>query len=209
MLELSPRWARNMVTALARLDGRPVGVVANQPRHLGGVIDAAAAEKAARFVRALRRASACRWWCSSTPPASCPGRTQEEAGRDPPRRRRCCTRSPRRPCRRLTVVLRKAYGGAFITMNSRELGADLVFAWPRAEIGDAWAPRQAVGIVHRRAIAAADDPGGERDRLAAEYAERAPDRRGGGRERLRRRGDRAGGDRATGSPGRWRALGGG
>jgi acetyl-CoA carboxylase carboxyltransferase component len=71
---------------------------------------------------------------------------------------------------KVTLILRKAYGGGFITMNSRQLGADMVLAWPGAEIGVLGA-RQAVGIIHRRAIASADDPRGEHDRLAAEYAE--------------------------------------
>jgi acetyl-CoA carboxylase carboxyltransferase component len=69
-----------------------------------------------------------------------------------------------------TVVLRKAYGGGFITMNSRDLGADLVLAWPSAEIGVLGA-RQAVGIIHRRTIEGSADPVAEHDRLAAEYAE--------------------------------------
>jgi acetyl-CoA carboxylase carboxyltransferase component len=71
---------------------------------------------------------------------------------------------------KVTVVLRKAYGGGFITMNSRDLGADLVLAWPGAEIGVLGA-RQAVGIVHRRTIEASANPSAEQDRLAAEYAE--------------------------------------
>ena len=75
---LDAGWARNMVTALARIDGRPVGVIANQPRYLGGVIDAAAAEKAALFVNACSR-SACRWSCWSTPPGSCPARARSAA----------------------------------------------------------------------------------------------------------------------------------
>jgi acetyl-CoA carboxylase carboxyltransferase component len=66
------------------------------------------------------------------------------------------------------VVLRKAYGGGFITMNSKDLGADLALAWPDAQIGIMGA-KQAVGVVHRKAIAAADDPAAEQDRLAAEY----------------------------------------
>jgi acetyl-CoA carboxylase carboxyltransferase component len=70
---------------------------------------------------------------------------------------------------KVTVVLRKAFGGGYITMNSRDLGADLVLAWPSAEIG-IMGPKQAVGIVHRREIAAADDPAVERDRLAVAYA---------------------------------------
>jgi methylmalonyl-CoA decarboxylase subunit alpha len=69
---------------------------------------------------------------------------------------------------KVTVVLRKAYGGGFITMNSKDLGADLALAWPDAQIG-IMGPKQAVGIVHRRAIAEADDPEAEHDRLAADY----------------------------------------
>ncbi|HEX2414847.1 MAG TPA: carboxyl transferase domain-containing protein, partial [Thermoleophilaceae bacterium] len=71
---------------------------------------------------------------------------------------------------KVTVVLRKAYGGAYITMNSKDLGADLALAWPDAEIG-IMGPKQAVTIVNRRDIAAADDPEAERDRLAADYAD--------------------------------------
>ena len=70
---------------------------------------------------------------------------------------------------RFTVVLRKAFGGAYITMNSKDLGADLVLAWTRAELGIMGA-EQAVGVVHRRALAAAGDPAAERRRLADEYA---------------------------------------
>ena len=73
---------------------------------------------------------------------------------------------------KVTVVLRKAYGGAYICMNSKDLGADLSLAWPDAEIG-IMGPKQAVGVVHRRALAEADDPEAERERLAAEYARRA------------------------------------
>jgi acetyl-CoA carboxylase carboxyltransferase component len=69
----------------------------------------------------------------------------------------------------MTVVLRKAYGGAYITMNSKDLGADFTYAWPDAELGVMGAG-QAVSIIHRRALAAADDPAAERTRLADEYA---------------------------------------
>jgi acetyl-CoA carboxylase carboxyltransferase component len=71
---------------------------------------------------------------------------------------------------RVTVILRKAFGGAFITMNSKDLGADYVFAWPSAEIGVMGA-RPAVGIIHRRELAAAADPDAARERLAARYAD--------------------------------------
>jgi acetyl-CoA carboxylase carboxyltransferase component len=169
VLELCPRWARNVVTALARLDGRPVAVIANQPRHLGGVLDAEASEKAARFIG----------FCSSfglpliavvDTPGFMPGSRQEQAGVI--RHGASLVRAfAAAPVPKLTVVLRKAYGGAYITMNSRDLGADLVMAWPDAELG-LMSARAAVGIVHRRELRLARDPEAERARLADAYAER-------------------------------------
>ncbi len=168
LCELCPRWARNIVTALARIDGRPVGIVANQPRHFGGVLDAESSEKAARFVR----------FCDSfgvpllavvDTPGFMPGSKQERAGviRHGASlvRAFAAARVPK-----LTVILRKSYGGAYITMNSRDLGADLVLAWPDAEMG-IMSARAAVGIVHRRELHAADDPELERSRLADAYAQ--------------------------------------
>jgi acetyl-CoA carboxylase carboxyltransferase component len=168
VLELFPRWARNVVTALARLDGQPVGIVANQPRHLGGVLDAAGSEKAARFVG----------FCDSfrlpliavvDTPGFMPGSRQERAGviRHGASlvRAFAAARVPK-----LTVVLRKSYGGAYITMNSRDLGADLVLAWPDAELG-IMSARAAVAITARRELSAADDPERELARLATEYAD--------------------------------------
>ena len=167
MVELCPRWARNVVTTLARLEGRPVGIVANQPHHLAGVLDAEGSEKAARFVS----------FCDSfglpliavvDTPGFMPGSKQERAGviRHGASlvRAFAAARVPK-----LTVVLRKSYGGAYITMNSRDLGADLVLAWPDAELG-IMAARAAVGIVHRRELRAADDVDALRVRLADEYA---------------------------------------
>jgi acetyl-CoA carboxylase carboxyltransferase component len=168
MLELSPRWARNMVTALARLNGHPVGVVANQPRHLGGVIDAAASEKAARFIRRCDAFGLPLVVLVDTP-GFLPGTKQEGVGVIRHGAGLLHAFSAAR-VPKVTVVLRKAYGGGFITMNSRELGADLALAWPGAEIG-VLGPRQAVGIVHRRAIEDAADPDAEHNRLADAYAE--------------------------------------
>jgi acetyl-CoA carboxylase carboxyltransferase component len=166
MLELHPRWGRNIVTALARLDGRPVAIVANQPHHLGGVLDAVGSEKAALFVN----------FCNSfglpliavvDTPGFMPGSRQEQAGviRHGASlvRAFAAARVPK-----VTVVLRKSYGGAYITMNSRDLGADLVLAWPEAELG-IMSARGAVGVVHRRELLSADDVEGLRDRLADEY----------------------------------------
>ncbi len=152
-LELCSRWARNMVTSLARLDGRAVGVIANQPHYLGGVIDAAAAEKGALFVEACDRFNLPLVVLVDTP-GFMPGGRQESAGVI--RHGASLLRSfAGATVPKVTVVLRKAYGGAVITMNSKELGADMVFAWPGAQVG-IMAATQAVGIVHRRRLADAD-----------------------------------------------------
>jgi acetyl-CoA carboxylase carboxyltransferase component len=167
-LELAPRWARNMVTALGRIDGRPVGFVANQPRYLGGVIDADASQKAARFVRTCNVFGLPLVVLADTP-GFLPGTRQEQAGviRHGSKLLYAFSEAT---VPRFTVVLRKAYGGGYITMNSHGLGADLVLAWPGAQIGVVGA-EQAVGILERREIAAAADPVAERARRAAAYGE--------------------------------------
>jgi acetyl-CoA carboxylase carboxyltransferase component len=166
-LELSAGWARNLVTGFARIDGRSVGVVANQPRYLGGVLDAAATEKGAEFVSKCDAFGIPLLVLVDTP-GYMPGTRQEAAGVI-----RCGAKLVRAFARatvpRVTVILRKAFGGAYITMNSKELGADYVFAWPQAEIG-VMAAGSAVGIIHRRHLAACEDPESERDRLAGDYA---------------------------------------
>ncbi len=168
LLEVSERWARNMVTAFCRIDGRPVGVIANQPWYLGGVIDAAASQKAARFVRTCNSFGVPLVVLVDTP-GFLPGTKQEGLGviRHGAKLLHAFAEAV---VPKVTVVLRKAFGGGYITMNSKDLGADLALAWPDAQIGVMGA-KQAVGIVHRREIAAADDPEAERDRLADEYAE--------------------------------------
>jgi len=166
-LEVSPRWARNMVTAFARLDGKPIGVIANQPRYIGGVIDAIAAEKGARFVR-ICNAYGIPLVVLVDTPGFMPGKTQESAGiiRHGAKLLHAFIEAE---VPKLTVVLRQAYGGGFITMNCKELGADFAFAWPGARIGVLGAV-QAVGITNRREIEAADDPHATRQQLADRYA---------------------------------------
>jgi acetyl-CoA carboxylase carboxyltransferase component len=169
LLEFGPRWARNLVCGFARLDGLPVGVVANQPRRLGGVIDAEAARKAARFVRSCDAFGLPLVVLVDTP-GFLPGRRQEAdgviaAGAD------LLAAFARAAVPRMTVILRKAYGGAYITMNSKDLGAHLTFAWPDAEIGVMGAA-SAVGVLHRRDLVAAPDPDRLRDHLAGDYARR-------------------------------------
>ena len=168
MLEMSERWARNMVTGFCRIDGRAVGVIANQPWYLGGVIDAAAAQKAAKFVRICNSYGLPLVVLVDTP-GFLPGTKQEDLGviRHGAKLLHAFAEAV---VPKVTVVLRKAFGGGYITMNSKDLGADLALAWPDAEIG-IMGPKQAVAITHKREIAAADDPEAERDRLADEYAE--------------------------------------
>ena len=165
-LEVSPRWARNMVVGFARLDGRRIGIVANQPRHLAGVIDVAASEKAARFVRTCDRFRLPLVVLVDTP-GFMPGSGQETAGiiRHGAELVRAFAGAT---VPRFTVVLRKAYGGAYITMNSKDLGADLCLAWRGAEIG-IMAGHAAVRIMHRRMLAAAPDADRSAARLAGEY----------------------------------------
>jgi acetyl-CoA carboxylase carboxyltransferase component len=163
LLELAPRWAPNLVTALTRLDGSPVGVVANQPRRLGGTIDCAAAEKGAWFVSFCDRFGIPLLVLVDTP-GFLPGVRQERDGviRHGASFLRAFARA-RVP--RVTVTLRQAYGGAYIVMNSRDLGADLSLAWPQARIGVMGA-RPAVELLERRAIAA----GADAAELAGAYA---------------------------------------
>lgn len=169
LLELAPRWARNLVTALARIDGRTVGVIANQPRYAGGVLDAASSQKGARFVATCDRYGIPLVVLVDTP-GFMPGEHQEQAGviRFGATLVRAFAAAT---VPRVTVVLRKAYGGAYITMNSKDLGADMVFAWPGAELGIMGAT-SAVAIVNRRELAAADDPATARAELEADYADR-------------------------------------
>jgi acetyl-CoA carboxylase carboxyltransferase component len=167
-LEFSPRWARNVVCAFARLDGRSVGVVANQPRYLGGVLDADSATKAAKFVRTCDLFGLPLVVLVDTP-GFLPGSRQEKAGviRHGAKLVHAFAQAS---VPKITLVLRKAYGGAFIAMNSKDLGADMTFAWPAAQIG-VMGPQQAVGIVHKRKIAEDPDPERARERLTREYAE--------------------------------------
>jgi acetyl-CoA carboxylase carboxyltransferase component len=143
-------------------------VIANQPRHLGGVLDAASSEKGARFVGRCNAFGIPLLVLVDTP-GYLPGTRQEGAGVI--RHGASLVHAfAEASVPKVTVIVRKAFGGAFITMNSKDLGADYVFAWPGAEIGVMGAV-PAVGVIHRRALAGAEDPEHERARLAAEYAE--------------------------------------
>jgi acetyl-CoA carboxylase carboxyltransferase component len=166
LLEVAGGWARNLVTALVRVEGRVVGVLANQPRFLGGVLDASSSQKGAHFVNKCNTFGLPLLVLVDTP-GFMPGTRQESAGviRFGATLVQAFAEAT---VPRVTVILRKAFGGAFITMNSKDLGADYVFAWPQAEIGVMGA-KPAVGIIRRRELAAAPDPDSARERFAAEY----------------------------------------
>ncbi|MDR8411806.1 acyl-CoA carboxylase subunit beta [Nonomuraea sp. 3-1Str] len=160
-LELQPRFARNLVIGFARIEGRPVGVVANQPMALAGVLDISASEKGARFVR-LCDAFGLPLVTLVDTPGFLPGTKQETNGVIRKGAKLLYAFSEA-TVPRLTVVLRKAFGGAYIVMNSKSLGADAVFCWPRAQMAVMGA-EGAVDIVYRRELR--ENPGVRPDLVA-------------------------------------------
>ena len=165
-LELHARWAPNVVTGLGRLTGRTVGVIANNPLRLGGCLDSPSAEKAARFVR-MCDAFGIPLVVLVDVPGYLPGVGQEWEG-IVRRGAKLLHAFAEAVVPRVTLVTRKTYGGAYIAMNSRSLGATAVYAWPGAEVAVMGASA-AVGILHRKRLAAA--PPGEREILHAQLAE--------------------------------------
>lgn len=164
-VELHPRWAPNIVTTLGRLGGRTVGVIANNPLRLGGCLDATSAEKAARFVR-MCDAFGVPLVVLVDVPGYLPGVGQEWDG-VVRRGAKLLHAFAESVVPRITLVTRKAIGGAYIAMNSRALGATRVFAWPGAEIA-VMGSVPAVRILHRRTLAAA--PADERQQVEADLA---------------------------------------
>ncbi len=167
--EIQEHFAQNIVVGFARLGGYSVGIIANQPMVLAGVLDIAASEKAARFVR----------FCDSfniplivfeDVPGFLPGLDQEHGGIIRHGAKLlfafCEATVPK-----ITVVTRKAYGGAYCVMNSKHIRADLNLAWPTAEIA-VMGPDGAVNIIFRRDLAKADDPDARKAELVEDYRER-------------------------------------
>jgi len=168
-VELHAKWAPNVVTVLGRFAGRTVGVVANNPLRLGGCLDASSAEKAARFVR-MCDALGVPLVVLVDVPGYLPGLGQEWDG-VVRRGAKLLHAFAEAVVPRVTLVTRKAYGGAYIAMNSRSLGATAVFAWPSAEVAVMGASA-AVNILHRKKLAAAPHEQREalRESLIAEQA---------------------------------------
>ncbi|MFG2327719.1 acyl-CoA carboxylase subunit beta [Streptomyces sp. NPDC048568] len=165
-LQVHERWARNIICALARLDGQVVGVVASQPQALAGVLDIEASEKAARFVQMCDAFNIAVLTLVDVP-GFLPGVGQEHGGIIRHGAKLlyayCNATVPR-----ISLVLRKAYGGAYIVMDSQSIGADLTYAWPANEIAVMGA-EGAAGVIFRRQIAAAEDPAAVRARMVKEY----------------------------------------
>jgi acetyl-CoA/propionyl-CoA carboxylase carboxyl transferase subunit len=164
--ELQPRYAPNIVTGFGRLGGRAVGVIANNPLRLGGCLDSPSAEKAARFVR-LCDAFGIPMVVVVDVPGYLPGVGQEWDG-VVRRGAKLLHAFAEATVPRVTLVTRKSFGGAYIAMNSRSLGATAVFAWPDAEVAVMGA-KAAVGILKRKQLAAA--PEDEREALHTQLAE--------------------------------------
>ena len=164
-VELHAKWAPNIVTGLGRLASRTVGVIANNPLRLGGCLDSPSAEKAARFVR-MCDAFGVPLVVLVDVPGYLPGVGQEWDG-IVRRGAKLLHAFGEAVVPRVTLVTRKAYGGAYIAMNARSLGANTVYAWPGAEVAVMGASA-AVGILHRKKLAAA--PPGEREALHAALA---------------------------------------
>jgi len=165
-LEVHRHFAPNIVVGFARLGGRPVGIVANQPRIMAGCLDINASDKAARFVR----------FCDAfniplltvvDVPGYLPGSAQEHGGVIRHGAKLLYAYSEA-TVPKITLIARKSYGGAYLAMCSRHLGADVVIAWPQAEIA-VMGPEGAAAIIFRKEIAEAEDPEARRQEKIAEY----------------------------------------
>ena len=168
-LEVQAGYAQNIIVGFGRIDGHVVGLVGNQPQNLAGCLDIDASEKAARFVRTCDAFNVPLVTFVDVP-GFLPGTDQEYGGIIRHGAKLlyayCEATVPR-----IQVITRKAYGGAYVVMNSKSIGADLAFAWPSAEIAVMGAPG-AVGLINRKEIEAADDVEAKRAELIAEYTER-------------------------------------
>ena len=168
-MEIFPLWAMNIVIGFARLDGHTVGVIGNQPKVLAGTLDIDASEKASRFVRFCD--------CFNIPiltlvdvPGFLPG-TEQEYGGIIRHGAKLLYAFAEATVPRMTVITRKAYGGAYIVMNSKHLRADVSFAWPTAEIAVMGA-EGAVNVVFKKQIDKSANPSKKRDELIKEYRDK-------------------------------------
>src|SRR6476660_7169931 len=167
--EYFPNWAQSITCGFARLDGHPIGIVGNQPMVLAGVLDIESSEKAARFVRTCDAFNIPLVTFVDVP-GFLPGVDQEYGGIIRHGAKLlyayCEATVPR-----IQVITRKAYGGAYVVMDSKSIGSDLSYAWPTAELA-VMGPQGAVEIVYRRELQQAADPIARRAELVQEYTEK-------------------------------------
>lgn len=168
LFEVAELFAPNIITAFARLNNRVIGIVANQPKMLAGTLDVNSSVKAARFVR----------FCDAfnipllvleDVPGFLPGSEQEHIGLIR-HGAKLLYAFGEASVPKITVIIRKAYGGAYIVMNSKNMGGDFNFAWPTAEVA-VMGPESAVKILHRRTLEASENPDQLRQQLITEYRE--------------------------------------
>ncbi len=159
-------WAHNIIVAFIRIMGKPVGVIANNPRYYAGVLDVHASDKAARFIRFCDAFNIPLLTLADVP-GYMPGSRQEQLGIIS-HGAKLLHAYAEATVPKITVVIRKDYGGAYIAMCSKQLGADYVMAWPSAEIAVMGA-EAACNIVYRKEIAEAPDPQAKRRELAKAY----------------------------------------
>jgi acetyl-CoA carboxylase carboxyltransferase component len=164
--DMKPRWARTIITAFARMGGRPVGIVANQPKHLGGILENDSADKAARFVN-LCDAYGIPLLFLMDVPGFMVGTKVEQAGiiRHGAKMLYAVSRAT---VPKITVVIRKAYGAGYYVMCGKAYEPDLIVAWPTAEISVMGA-EGAVNIIMRKQVEAAEDPDAKRAELVANF----------------------------------------
>ncbi len=165
-LEYQPYYAANMVTCFARVGGRSIGIIANQPKVLAGCLDINASDKAARFVRTCDAFNVPILTLVDVP-GFLPGTSQEYSGIIRHGAKLLYAYSEA-TVPTVTVITRKAYGGAYIAMCSKHLGGDLVLAWPTAEIA-VMGPAGAANVVFKKKIDGADDPAAAKVKMIAEY----------------------------------------
>jgi acetyl-CoA carboxylase carboxyltransferase component len=166
--EPSRQYAQNMITAFARIDGRSIGIIANQPMYLAGVLDINASDKATRFIRFCDAFNIPMLTIADVP-GFLPGSHQEWGGiiRHGAKLLWCYAEAT---VPKITLITRKAYGGAYIAMCSQGLGADYTLAWPQAEIAVMGA-EAATAIIHRAEIDKAEDKAAKEKEKIAEYRE--------------------------------------
>ncbi len=167
--EVQENYAKNIVIGFARIGGRPIGIIANQPRFLAGVLDVNASDKAARFVRFCDAFNIPLLTFVDTP-GYLPGIDQEHSGVIRHGAKLLYAYSEA-TVPKLTVVVRKAYGGAYVAMCSKHLGASFVLAWPTAEIA-VMGPEGAANIIFRKEIAESEDPETTRKAMVKQYEDK-------------------------------------